>query len=54
MPNYITNSNSAACRYALRRHLPPLRSVFGGDAAVLDGAAGRFEEVAAAHAAAAA
>ena len=29
MRDCITNSNSAACQYALRRHLPPLRSVLG-------------------------
>jgi hypothetical protein len=52
MRDCITNSNAAACQYALRRHLPPLR--VSGKAAILDGDGRRFGEIAAGREAAAA
>jgi hypothetical protein len=45
MRDCITNPNAAACQYALRRHLPPLRSVLVATQlswTALPGAAMRF------------
>jgi len=47
MRDCITNSNSAACQYAPRHHLPPLRKRSRAMPLVLPGAGRQFKEIAA-------